>query len=450
MRPPSHTGWVKRADAHPDVQVALAAEAVSTSYAREICRWTDRMPEEVRAAADEILLGAAAAGLELADLAGLAAEMYEKSRQDKPDNDGGDGDGGDAGAVFDDRAVNLAATFGGAGVIHGDLTPECAEFVQTVLDALSAPAGAEDDRTHEQRYHDALQEAMRRLLAAGLLPERSGQPVKVWAHISLGDLMLIEGSSALLEEWTSGLRARWAGHRAAAAEAGGHQGLWLDGDAAEAITCDAAVAPVVTGSVDPGAFDDLVRLCVQLGRLRHPIAPGAGVGQDGATAAGTQDSTGTGGGADGGGPEVPAASGGPEVPAAFGGARSREALELAVIGKAVELLSGPGGLAQLPAPQAAGRAAGRGQPAAGHRVQRHRPGRDPQRGPAPRRPLRMGRRVQPARRRLPGPPHHPQSQRRHDQPQRLRPAVPLSPPGHDPPPRLDPGNESGRDDDGVE
>jgi hypothetical protein len=32
-----------------------------------------------------------------------------------------------------------------------------------VLDALAAPAGAEDDRTREQRYHDALQEAMRPL-----------------------------------------------------------------------------------------------------------------------------------------------------------------------------------------------------------------------------------------------------------------------------------------------
>jgi Domain of unknown function (DUF222) len=313
-----HTGWVKRAEAHPAVQAALADEAVSRSYAREICRWTGRMPEDARAAADEILLGAAAAGLELADLAGLAAEMYEKSRQDKPDDDGDEG--GDPGAAFDDRAVNLATTFGGAGVIHGDLTPECAEFVQTVLAALSASAGADDDRSHEQRYHDALHEAMRRLLAAGLLPERSGQPVRVWAHISLGDMMLIEGSSALLEEWTSELRARWAGHRASAAEAGGHQGLWLDGDAAEAITCDASVAPVVTGDVNPGAFDALVRLCVQLDRLRHGIAPGAGAGQDG---------------------------GGPEVPAAFGGGRSREALEQAVIGKAVELLSGPGGLASF-------------------------------------------------------------------------------------------------------
>src|SRR3954447_6935718 len=330
-----HTGWVKRAAAHPAVQAALGAEAISTSYAREICRWTGSLPDDARAAADEILLGAAAAGLEVADLAGLAAEMYEKSRQDKP-GDGGGGDGEDPGAAFDDRAVKLATTLGGAGVIHGDLTPECAEFVQTVLDALSAPAGAEDDRSHEQRYHDALQEAMRRLLAAGLLPERSGQPVRVWAHISLADLMRLDGSSALLEEWTANLRGRWAGHRAAAAEAGGHQGLWPAGDAAAAIACDAAVAPVVTGDVNPDAFGDLIRLCVQLDRLRHGIAQHAEAGND----------AGTGGGADGSGPDG-VEDGGPAVPAAFGGGRSREALEQAVIGKAVELLSGPGGLASF-------------------------------------------------------------------------------------------------------
>jgi hypothetical protein len=79
-----HTAWLKRSAAHPDVHAALAAEAISKSYAREICRWTGSLPDGTRAAADEILLAAAASGLELEDLAGLAAEMYEKSRQDKP------------------------------------------------------------------------------------------------------------------------------------------------------------------------------------------------------------------------------------------------------------------------------------------------------------------------------------------------------------------------------
>ena len=66
--------------------------------------------------------------------------------------------------------MRLETTFGGAGVLHGDLTPECASVVTTVLDALSAPAGAEDTRSQAQRFHDGLAEAMRRLVTAGLLP----------------------------------------------------------------------------------------------------------------------------------------------------------------------------------------------------------------------------------------------------------------------------------------
>ena len=126
-----------------------------------------------------MLLAAAAAGLGLEELAALFAEMYERSRSERPDEDP-DPD-------FADRAVKLATTFGGAGVIHGDLTPECAELVSRVLDTLGAKAGDGDDRTRDQRYHDALAEAMRRLVAADLLPERAGQPVKAWAHIPLAD-----------------------------------------------------------------------------------------------------------------------------------------------------------------------------------------------------------------------------------------------------------------------
>src|SRR6185503_5161539 len=91
-----------------------------------------------------------------------------------------------------------------------------------------------------------------------------GQPVKVWAHISLADLLRLDGSSALQEQWTAQVRARWAARRAAASETGASGGAWLDGDAAEAIACDAAMAPVVTGDVNVGALGDLVRLCVEL------------------------------------------------------------------------------------------------------------------------------------------------------------------------------------------
>jgi hypothetical protein len=122
---------------------------------RVICLWTDKLPGEHRDAGDEQLLAAFAAGLGLGDLAGLFAEMFVRARGDLPDQD--------RGREFADREVKLATTIGGAGVMHGDLTAECAAAVAAVLDALSAPAGKEDDRSKGQRYHDALQEAMRQL-----------------------------------------------------------------------------------------------------------------------------------------------------------------------------------------------------------------------------------------------------------------------------------------------
>jgi hypothetical protein len=284
---------VRRAEDHPRVLAALATGDLPESVARILCQWTNRLPEDQRDLADDKLVAAALAGMSLQDLAELFGEIYEQSRSASPDEDEGD--------VFDDRAVRLITTFQGAGVLNGDLTPECAEAVAAVLDALAAPAGAEDTRSQEQRYHDALQEAMSRLIAAGILPERAGQPVKIWAHISLADLLRLEGSSALQEEWTAQVRARWAGHRAAASEGGGDTGAWLDGDAAEAIACDAAMAPIVTGDVNVDALDDLVRLCVELDVRRRD---------------GTRDA-------------------------------AWAAIEQAVIGKAVDLLSGPGGLASF-------------------------------------------------------------------------------------------------------
>ncbi len=146
---------------------------------------------------------------------------------------------------------------------------------------------------------------MRRLSAANLLPERAGQPVKAWVHITLADLLRLEGSSALQEQWTEQVRARWAARRAAASETGASDGAWVDGDAAEAIACDAAMAPIVTGDVNVDALEDLVRLCVELDQLRQ-----------------------------GGDPR-------PGTTAAWA------ALEQAVIGKAVDLLAGPGGLASF-------------------------------------------------------------------------------------------------------
>ena len=298
----------------------LAEKEMSESFGRTICQWTDKLPAGCRPAADAILVTAARAGMDLRDLAALAAELYERSRPELPDEDPGLG--------FEDRAVRLETTFGGAGVLGGDLTPACAAVVGAVLDALSAPAGARDTRTRAQRYHDGLAEAMRRLLAAGLLPQRAGQPVKALVHMPLGDLIQLDGSSALMQEWAAQVRARWAAHRAAASVSGSDGGAWLDGEAARGAGCDASLTPVVTGEVDPAALEDIVRLSVQLDKLRRRHdhhhdrggdrtgtgdrtgdgdrdGDGAGNG-DGGAAEGTGDGSAAEGAGGGGGPAGPA------------------------------------------------------------------------------------------------------------------------------------------------
>ena len=58
---------------------ALAAGEMSESFARTICAWTDKLPEDCRAAADEILLRRRGPGMDLRDLAGLAGEIYARS-----------------------------------------------------------------------------------------------------------------------------------------------------------------------------------------------------------------------------------------------------------------------------------------------------------------------------------------------------------------------------------
>jgi len=209
-----HLGWARRDVTHPQVVAALAEGTVlSESMAGLICCWTDKLPEECRQAADAILIAAAWAGARQQDLAGLAAEIYARSHLDD-----------DPERSFEDRKVTVETTFDGAGIMAGDLTPECAAVVTAVLESLSAPMGAEDTRTKQQRYHDGLQEAMRRLIAAGLLPERAGQPVKVWAHVTLAELLALDEGSVLAGQWIAEMAARWAAHRAAESDGAGGDG----------------------------------------------------------------------------------------------------------------------------------------------------------------------------------------------------------------------------------
>ena len=322
----AHLAWARRVGGHPRVLAALAEGDVLTELmARTICGWIDKLPASCRDSADQILIAAARAGARQQDLAELAAEIYARSLQDTPDDDA---------PSFEDRKVTVQTTIYGAGIIAGDLTPACAAVVTAVLESLSAPRGAEDTRTREQRYHDALEEAMTRLVAAGLLPERAGQPVKAWIHVSLAELRAMDGGSALQGEWITAVRAKWAAHRAAASVGGSDGAAWLEGAAARGLTCDASMIPVVTGELDVTALDDLVGLCVQLHWLDHQAdrpqpapapAPDQAPGPD----------------------QAPAAGDDPAPPAAQPGGQAREMLQHTIISKAVDLVSGPGGLASF-------------------------------------------------------------------------------------------------------
>ncbi len=302
-------GWMRRLAVHPLVAEALGRAEISESWAKQVCAWTDKLQPELRSDADRILLGAAAGGADLADLSGLAEEMFRRSAA--PDLD--DRDDG-----FGDRNVSLDLHYRGAGKLDGDLTPECAAALTAVLESLGKKAGPEDDRTAAQRRHDALEEACRRLVASGMLPDVAGQPTLVQLHIDFGQLRDLPGAVEAERNWLAqrlmgdDTATPWsaagdavgagpgvgdsegmgggAGSGRSRAAAGGF-GDWLagraagDGEpgwvrsraAAEAYACDALIAPVVTGHLDPAVLAAMTRDFLDPG---HYEAVTAGVRRD--------------------------------------------------------------------------------------------------------------------------------------------------------------------------
>jgi Domain of unknown function (DUF222) len=328
------------AEHHPALNAALAEGGpLSKSEALLLAKWTRSIPAEYRGEAEDLLVAAAGRGVDLRGLGALCAEIRARTAEADPD-------GRDPGL---DRGLSLHTTLDGAGVVRGDLTPECSAMVQSVLDALSAPQGSGDQRTRAQRYHDGLAEAMKRLLASDLLPQRAGQPVKALVHIYFAELLERDGDGVLQDKWIGEYRARWAAHRAANSVSPGDGGAWLEGDAARAIAVDAMIIPVVTADIDPAAIDDLIALCVELHELRtQPNPVGAPASAEVPAAAD---------------PEVlaPASGAGPDhgLPAGLITAAGRRAqlttsaadalaeLEHQILAKILDVVSGPGGAASF-------------------------------------------------------------------------------------------------------
>ena len=317
---------------HPEMAGALADADISKSQALAIAKWTKKLPAELRAETIRILVQAAAAGASLDDLRIIAAVAEQRWRASRPD---ADDDG------FDDRYVQAGTTFGGAGVIRGNLTPECAAAVQAVLEALGKKAGPEDTRTEGQRFHDALQQGCELLIGAKMVPDRAGADTHVAVHIPFPELRQRPGAPEAEEVWLRGT----------AGEPG-----YLTGKDAEAAGCDAVAEPVVTGHADMRVVDKIIALALAAAGITLDGAGQASDGDDRNEASGPDDSDHDDAGPDGsagdGGRSWGIAGGGPRA-ASRARSRARErftpdamqALRYAIARLAIDFVSGPAGIA---------------------------------------------------------------------------------------------------------
>ncbi len=201
---------------------------------------------------DKIILDAAAGGASLSDLATIAGLAIEKWRSQRPDQDEDED-------RFRDRYLKVGATFGGAAVIRGDLTAECAAAVTAVLEALGKKRGPEDNRSQEQRFHDSLQEACQLLIRARMVPDRAGTDTQTVVHIPLSQLRDMPGAPELEDAWI----------QAKLGEPG-----YLSGKDAEVAACDALTVPVVTGHADMTVIGKIIALAQAAGSVG--LSAGAG------------------------------------------------------------------------------------------------------------------------------------------------------------------------------
>jgi hypothetical protein len=90
------------------------------------------------------------------------------------------------------RRLSLSRLADSTGLLDGRLTPACQAIWETILTPLAGKRPADalgpDERTPGQRLHDAFEEAGRRLLASGELPDQAGLPCQLVVTVSLTDL----------------------------------------------------------------------------------------------------------------------------------------------------------------------------------------------------------------------------------------------------------------------
>ena len=241
---------------HRPLEEALASGDISASWSDQILKWIKNLPGQLREDTETIL------GIEKilvqaaasgASLDDLRMILARALAQWQAQHPDPDEDDS-----FDDRYVQVGSTFRGAGTIRGNLTPECTAAIQAVLDALGKKAGKEDTRTEGQRFHDALQLGCELLIRAKMVPDRAGADTQVMVHMSLSQLRQMPGAPDIEDVFIRSLLS----------EPG-----YLTGKDAEAAACDAQVVPVVTGHVDITVVDKMIDLALSAGE--QPVKPKA-------------------------------------------------------------------------------------------------------------------------------------------------------------------------------
>jgi hypothetical protein len=166
---------------HPAVDKASAAGEISLEHANAICRATAAVSPEFREIVESTLVDIArhCAPCDLGDeieqlLIACGAESSSDEAHTKRLNR---------------RGLRIARTFNGMRSVSGMLTPEVAAALEIALGVLSAKAGDDDARSHEQRQHDAVGELANHYLAHADLPAVNGERPRIVVTIDYDSLV---------------------------------------------------------------------------------------------------------------------------------------------------------------------------------------------------------------------------------------------------------------------
>jgi len=200
---------------HPAMDKACAAGEISLEHANAICRATAAVAPEFRGIVESTLVDIAR-HCPPSDLGEEVEKLLIAC--------GGESGSDEAHAKrMNRRGLRIARTFNGMRSVSGMLTPDVAEALEIALGVLSAKAGEDDTRTHEQRQHDAVGELANHYLTHADLPAVNGERPRIVITIDYDSLL-------------TGLRDTW-GHLPS--------GATISPATARRLACDAELIPAV-------------------------------------------------------------------------------------------------------------------------------------------------------------------------------------------------------------